>query len=210
MDEIGTAEAQFVAAVVDEDLLGEMVGMVFVEGVDPATALTRFAARPETVKQRSLDEFLVLAGEIVGHLEPRPIAFATALAGWTMVVGTYEVAEDDRVVAVSRGCRAVGVMRHDYAASHSFSYAVDGALITEFPPEAVWRRWGDDPDRLAASMAAVGLPLDADADADDGGPDRPVAAALHLAARIVGRLPALADLAGPLLTADLDLNRMTR
>jgi hypothetical protein len=35
-------------------------------------------------------------------------------------------------------------MRHDYAASHSFSYAVDGALITEFPPEAVWRRRGDD------------------------------------------------------------------
>ncbi|MFF0173981.1 DUF6461 domain-containing protein [Micromonospora profundi] len=208
MDEIGTAEAEFVAAVVDEELLGEIVGMVFVEGVDPATALTRFAARPETVKQRSLDEFLDLACEIVGHWDTRPIAFATALAGWTMVVGTYEVAEDDRVVAVSRGCRAVGVMRHDYAASHSFSYAVDGALITEFPPEAVWRRQGDDADRLAASMAAVGLPLDADA--NDGGPDRPVAAALHLAARIVGRLPALADLAGPLLTADLALNRMTR
>jgi hypothetical protein len=208
MDEISTAEAEFVDAVVDEEVFGEIVGMVFVEGVDPATALARFAARPETVEQRSLDEFLELAGEVVGHLEPRPIAFATALAGWTVVVGTYEVAEDDRVTAVSRGRRAVGVMRHDYAASHSFSYAVDGALITEFPPEAVWRRRGDDPDRLAADMAAVGLPLDAGD--DDEGPDRPVAAALHLAARTVGRLPTLADLAGPLLTADLALNRMTR
>jgi hypothetical protein len=208
MDEISTAGAEFVDAVVDAELFGEIVGMVFVEGVDPATALARFAARPETVGQRSLDEFLELAGEVVGHLESRPVAFAAALAGWTVVVGTYEVAEEDRVAAVSRGCRAVGVMRHDYAASHSFSYAVDGALITEFPPEAVWRRWGADPDRLATDMAAVGLPLDAGD--EDQGPDRPVAAALHLTARIVGRLPTLADLAGPLLTADLTLNRMTR
>lgn len=205
MDEISAAEAEFVDGVVDEELFGDIVGMVFVEGVDPASALDRFAARPETVERCSLDEFAELAGEIVGHLESRSIAFAIALAGWTVVVGPYEVAEDDRVAAVSRGCRAVGVMRHDYAASHSFSYAVDGALITEFPPEAVWRRRGDDPDRLVAEMAAVGLPLD-----DDEGPDRPVAAALHLAARIVGRLPTLADLAGPLLIADLALNRMTR
>ena len=208
MDEISTAEAEFVDAVIDEELLGDVVGMVFVEGVDPGTALARFAARPETVQPRGLDEFLDLAGEVVGHLQSRPIAFATALAGWTVVVGPYEVAEEDRVAAVSRGGRAVGVMRHDYAASHSFSYAVDGALITEFPPEAVWRRQGDDPDRLAADMAVAGLPLDAGD--DDGGPDRPIAAALHLAARIAGRLPTLADLGGPLLTADLDLNRMTR
>jgi hypothetical protein len=200
MTEISAAEAEFVADVADEDLLDEIFGMVFLEGADPATALRSCGVRPETVAERGFEEIRHLAQEPAGYLETRPIAFAVPLPGWSVVVGTWEVADRDRVTAASAGRRAVAVMRHDYAASHEFGYAVDGELITSFPPEATWRRHGSDPERLGADMAAVGLPLVDDYDEE---PDRPIARALLLAARLTGRLPTRADLDRDLLSGDV-------
>lgn len=199
MSEISAAEAQFIDCVVDQDFLDEVFGMLFIQGVDPAEALRRCGGRPETARHRGHDEIRALAQETNADYEPRPIAFVVPLRGWSLVTGSWLVAEEDRVAAASRGSQSIGVMRHDYAASHAFSYAVDGELITAFPPEALWRRYGVDADRLAPHAEAVGLSLADDAET----PDRPIAAVLLLAARLTGQLPTLTDFEGSLLSADV-------
>lgn len=158
----------------------EIFCLTFVRGVDPAGALRRMGAYPDTVRPRAVDG----AGDLMEDFDlgfPR-MAYAVELGGWSVVVEPEGFEGSDRhlLAAVSRGTEAVAVLRHDYAASHFFGHAVDGTVVAGFPPEhpVDGRMWGADPARLAGAMREVGLAGDR--------PDDPVARAILLAERVAG------------------------
>ncbi|GAA2793894.1 DUF6461 domain-containing protein [Nonomuraea dietziae] len=99
------------------------------------------------------------------------------------------MATDHEVVSrLSRGCEVLAVTRHDYAAEHSFEYAIDGARVTGYPLRHPYERYGSDPDRLNGFMRELGMVLDKpedDATWEDNY-DNAVPRGFALAAKVTG------------------------
>ncbi|WP_223190943.1 DUF6461 domain-containing protein [Nonomuraea terrae] len=71
------------------------------------------------------------------------------------------MATDHEVVTrLSRGCDMLAVTRHDYAAEHSFEYAIDGTIVTGYRLRHPHDRYGSAPDRLNTFMRELGMRLD--------------------------------------------------
>src|SRR5690349_18394201 len=92
-------------------------------------------------------------GGHVGVLEASQWCVAIEPFGW--MVTLHEV-----LPRGSRGCEVVAVTRHDYAAEHSFEYAIDGTIVTGYRPRHPYERYGSDPDRLNGFMHELGMGLD--------------------------------------------------
>ncbi|MFI7035118.1 DUF6461 domain-containing protein [Microbispora rosea] len=141
-------------------------------------------------------------GGHVGVLEASQWCVAIEPFGW--MVTLHEV-----LPRGSRGCEVVAVTRHDYAAEHSFEYAIDGTIVTGYRPRHPYERYGSDPDRLNGFMHELGMGLDRpeseaawDAAWEDNCPTA-VPRGFALAARITG-VPFTQDMLGrPMLVGPI-------
>jgi hypothetical protein len=170
--------------------LGARFCLTFIERADPAEALRRMGAYPDTL----------------GVREPaNPFAAAVELGAWTVVIepGGSLGADDPVLRAASRGSSALTVLRNDDAEPF-FGYAVDATTVSAFNPgyPADEAMWGSDPGRLHHLLPAVGLREPAE---DDEGSWRlAVPRAILLAQKITGTIVPPDVLARPRLTARLE------
>ncbi|MFI6600520.1 DUF6461 domain-containing protein [Nonomuraea sp. NPDC050536] len=145
--------------------LGVIFSVAFFRGLDPAEVVRRFS-RGEDSGQES--DF--------GRLNDKAYAFVSETGGGDGggYVGAFQVGEwcvaiephgwmatlHEVVTTLSRGCEVLAVTRHDYAAEHSFEYAIDGTIVTGYPLRHPYERYGSDPDRLNGFMRELGMGLD--------------------------------------------------
>ncbi|MER7500394.1 DUF6461 domain-containing protein [Nonomuraea pusilla] len=94
-----------------------------------------------------------VGGGYVGVFKTGEWCVAIEPHGW--LVTLHEV-----VTELSQGCEVLAVTRHDYAADHSFAYAIDGKLVTGYRLRHPHERYGSDPDRLNGFMRELGMGLD--------------------------------------------------
>lgn len=174
--------------------LGEIFCLTFIRDVDPAEALRRLGALPDTVAQRTWSEIGALHNFDDGYPE---MASALPLGTWTVVFEPDGFNGSHLTATLSRGTEAVSVLRHDYA-SPAFTYAVDGELITHFDPTSPDYRYGTDPDRLLTHMHNTGFTTTEDTFNGDTG------RSLRLVKQLTGVLPTYEALTGPLTSAQVE------
>ena len=145
--------------------LGVIFSVAFFHGLDPAEVVRRFG-RGEDSGQRS----------DLGGLREKVTEFVSETGGghgggyvgvfpageWCVAIEPYGwmVTDHEVVTRLSRGCEVLAVTRHDYAAEHSFEYAVDGTIVTGYRLRHPYQRYGSAPDRLNAFMLELGMGLD--------------------------------------------------
>lgn len=113
---------------------------------------------------------------------------------WCVAIEPYGWWITDHQVAarLSRGCEVLAVTRHDYAAEHSFEYAIDGAIVMGYRLRHPYQRYGSAPDRLNGFMQELGMGLDKPQDdaawhaAWDDNYDTAVPRGFALAAKVTG------------------------
>ena len=180
----------------EEPFLGEIFSIAFVRHVQPLDALRRVGGLPDTLAERTPAEITELHEYEHGYPE---VVSALALGEWTVLLqpnGFWLGHLDD---ALSRGTKALSVLRHDYA-SPRFSYAVDGELITTFHLNYPDHRDGADPDRHLDLVREAGF----DPDDDEGQYDEAHSRAMRLAELITGVAPTFEQLTGPLPSMHFD------
>lgn len=170
--------------------LGEIFCLTFIRGIDPAEALRRLGALPDTVAPRTWSDIGALHNFDAGYPE---MASALPLGTWTVVFEPNGFNGSHLTTTLSRGTEAVSVLRHDYA-SPAFTYAVNGELITHFDPTSPDYRYGTDPDRLLTQMHEAGFTT------EDGDTTR----SLRLTEQLTGVLPTYEALTGPLTSAQVE------
>lgn len=170
--------------------LGEIFCLTFIRGVDPAEALRRLGALPDTVVPRTWSDIGALHNFDAGYPE---MASALPLGTWTVVFEPDGFNGSHLTTTLSSGTEAVSVLRHDYA-SPAFTYAVNGELITHFDPTSPDYRYGTDPDRLLTRMQEAGFTK------EDGDTTR----SLRLTEQLTGVLPTYEALTGPLTSAQVE------
>jgi hypothetical protein len=179
--------------------LGEIFCLTFIRGVDGAEALRRLGALPDTVAPRTWADVGNLHNFDDGYPE---MASALPLGTWTVVFEPDGFNGSHLTATVSRGTEAVSVLRHDYA-SPTFTYAVDGELITHFDPTSPAYRYGADPDHLLARMREIGFTTTEDEE-DVADFDGHTGRSLRLIEQLTGVLPTFAALTGPLTSAHIE------
>ncbi|MFG6195486.1 DUF6461 domain-containing protein [Nonomuraea sp. JJY05] len=190
--------------------LGVIFSVAFFRGLDPAEVVRRFSRGEDSGEESDFDglddrayEFLEQTdggdgGGYVGVLPDGEWCVAIEPYGW--IATLHEV-----VTELSRGCEVLAVTRHDYAAEHSFEYAIDGTVVTGYPLRHPHRRYGCDPDRLNGFMRELGMGLDEPADdaAWEDNYDSAVPRGFALAAKVTG-VPFTPDLLGrPMLVGPI-------
>ncbi|MEW9529422.1 DUF6461 domain-containing protein [Microbispora sp. NPDC049125] len=145
--------------------LGVIFSVAFFRGLDLAEVVRRFSLGEHSGEESdfgALDEkaydFVeeTEGGEGGGHVgvfQAGEWCVAIEPSGWW-------VTDHQVVTRLSRGCEVLAVTRHDYAAEHSFEYAVDGAIVMGYRLRHPYERYGSDPDRLNGSMRKLGMGLD--------------------------------------------------
>ncbi|WP_432931475.1 DUF6461 domain-containing protein [Microbispora sp. CA-135349] len=151
--------------------LGVIFSAAFFRGLDPAEVVRRFSRGTDSGQESDFDalddkvyEFLEETdggdgGGHVGVFQAGEWCVAIEPFGW--MVTLHEV-----LPRLSRGCEVVAVTRHDYAAEHSFEYAIDGTIVTGYRLRHPYERYGSDPDRLNGLMRELGMGLDRPEDGD--------------------------------------------
>ncbi|MGW4642772.1 DUF6461 domain-containing protein [Sphaerisporangium sp. NPDC004334] len=145
--------------------LGVIFSVAFFRGLDPAEVVRRFKCGEDSGEESDFDGLDEKAldfveetdggdgGGYVGVVQVGEWCVAIEPYGW--LVTLHEV-----VTKLSRGCEVLAVTRHDYAAEHSFEYAIDGTVVTGYRLRHPYERYGSDPDRLNRSMLELGMGLD--------------------------------------------------
>jgi len=145
--------------------LDVIFSVAFFRGLDPAEVVRRFSRGQDSGQESDFAELDDKAYEFVektdggdggGHVgvfQAGEWCVAIEPLGWTAT--DHEV-----LTTLSRGCEVVAVTRHDYAAEHSFEYAIDGTIVTGYRLRHPYERYGSDPDRLNGFMRALGMGLD--------------------------------------------------
>ncbi|MFB9621766.1 DUF6461 domain-containing protein [Nonomuraea helvata] len=148
-----------------EGPLGVIFSVAFFRGLEPAGVVRRFSRGEDSGQESDFDGLDAKAYEFVeetaggdggGHVgvfQAGEWCVAVEPHGW--MVTLHEV-----VTELSRGCEVLAVTRHDYAAEHSFEYAIDGTIVTGYRLGHPYERYGSDPDRLNAFMRELGMGLD--------------------------------------------------
>ncbi|MGW3894528.1 DUF6461 domain-containing protein [Micromonospora profundi] len=145
--------------------LGAIFSVAFFHRLDPAEVVYRFS-RGENSGEASdfsgLDDKAQKfvnetrggdGGGYVGVFQAGKWCVVIEPYGWMTTL--HEV-----VTKLSRGCEVLAVTRHDYAAEHSFEYAIDGRIVTGYRLGHPYERYGSDPDRLTDFMRELGMGLD--------------------------------------------------
>ncbi|MEV0150297.1 MULTISPECIES: DUF6461 domain-containing protein [unclassified Nonomuraea] len=145
--------------------LGVIFSVAFFRGLDPAEVVRRFSRGEDSGEESDFDgldeksyEFVDETeggdgGGYIGVFQAGEWCVAIEPNGW--MVTLHEV-----VTELSRGCEVLAVTRHDYAAEHSFEYAIDGTIVTGYRLRHPYERYGSDPDRLNGFMRELGMGLD--------------------------------------------------
>lgn len=145
-------------------LLGVIFSVAYFRGVDPAEVVRRFSCGEGSGRESNFGDLQDRArqfveeteggdgGGYVGVVEAGEWCVVVEPDGW--MVTLHEV-----VTTLSRGCEVLAVTRHDYAAEHSFVYAIDGTIVTGYRLRHPHERYGSDPDRLNGFMAELGMGL---------------------------------------------------
>ncbi|MFI6507264.1 DUF6461 domain-containing protein [Streptosporangium sp. NPDC050855] len=171
--------------------LGEIYTIVFVRGLDEHEVLRRLGAADEDIR--------LIGDEDYSQPEGPEVITVRRIGDWTVAIEDcgWRGSHREALCPLSRdGGEAVAVMRHNYAARHCLSYAVDGEYITDINPTFPIQRHGADPDRLNRYLRELGL----DPAADDH-IDNPIPAALAVASRITGVIVIPQHLRRPILGA---------
>ncbi|MEV1172403.1 DUF6461 domain-containing protein [Nonomuraea sp. NPDC049784] len=181
----------------DSGPLSMIFSVAFFRGLDPAEVVRRFSRGEDSGQESDFDGLDAKASEFVnetaggngggyvGVFQAGEWCVAVEPYGW--MVTLHEV-----VTKLSRGCEVLAVTRHDYAAEHSFAYAIDGTIVTGYWPRYPYERYGSDPDRLNAFMRELGMGLDEPEDdaawdaAWEDNYDTAVPRAFALAAKVTG------------------------
>ncbi|MED7924567.1 DUF6461 domain-containing protein [Nonomuraea sp. LP-02] len=178
--------------------LNVIFSVAFFRRLDPVKVVRRFSRGEDLGKEsdfagldEAAQEFVDRGdggdgGGHVGVFQEGEWSVAVEPIGW--MVTLHEV-----LPRLSRGCEVVAVTRHDYAAEHSFEYAVDGESVTGYRLRHPHDRYGSDPDRLNDHMRELGMALEMP-EGDDAACDAvwqlnydtAVPRAFALAARITG------------------------
>jgi hypothetical protein len=190
--------------------LDVIFSVAFFRGLDPRQVVRRFSRGDDSGQESDfggLDEKALEfvqethggdGGGHVGVFQAGEWCVAIEPSGWTVTL--HEV-----VTKLSRGCEVLAVTRHDYAAEHSFVYAIDGTIVTGYRLRHPYDRYGSDPDRLNGFMRELGMGLDKPADDTEGDAewdavwdtnhDTAVPRGFALAAKVTG-VPFTQDLLG--------------
>lgn len=146
----------------EHDLLGDTFCVSFFHRLDPAEVLSRF----EPVSPAETMSFKELCGRARASFEDaadvRNVGVAQ-VGEWSVAIGPWGGQAVLMMNLLSRASEVLSVGRNDYA-EHRFEHAVDGTVVTRFPPREPDRRWGSDPDRLNGLMREVGMVLEAPQD----------------------------------------------
>ncbi|WP_199744916.1 DUF6461 domain-containing protein [Actinomadura harenae] len=145
--------------------LGVIFSVAFFHGLDPTGVIRRFSQGEDSGEQSDFSglsqrafEFVDVTrggdgGGYVGAFQAGEWCVAIEPCGWW-------VTDHQLVAGLSRGCEVVAVTRHDYAAEHSFEYAIDGTIVNGYRLRHPHERYGSDPDRLKSFMLDLGMGLD--------------------------------------------------
>ncbi|TMQ92814.1 hypothetical protein ETD83_26655 [Actinomadura soli] len=145
--------------------LGVIFSVAFLRGLDPTEVVRRFSRGRESGQESDFGGLSEKAHEFVdrtaggsggGYVGVFP-------AGeWCVAIEPYGwwATDHQMVTELSRGCEVLAVTRHDYAAEHSFEYAIDGTVVTGYRLRHPYDRYGSDPDRLNGFMRELGMGLD--------------------------------------------------
>ena len=190
--------------------LGVIFSVAFFRGLHPVEVVRRFSRGEDSGQQSDLGGLNEKACEFVGEtaggdgggyvgvLQSGEWCVAIEPSGWTVTL--HEV-----VAELSRGCEMLAVTRHDYA-EHSFAYAIDGTMVTDYRLRYPHERYGSDPDRLNGFMLELGMKLGQpkieDASWEDDY-DKAVPRGFALAAKVTG-VPFTAGMLGrPMLVGPI-------
>ncbi len=144
--------------------LGVIFSVAFFRGLDPAEVVRRFSCDEDSGQESDFGGLDDKAYEFVNETEGgdgggyvgvfQTGEWCVAIEPYGWMVTLHEV-----VTKLSRGCEVLAVTRHDYAAEHSFEYAIDGTIVTGYPLRHPYERYGSDPDRLNGFMLELGMGL---------------------------------------------------
>jgi hypothetical protein len=142
--------------------LGVIFTVAFFRGLDPAEVIRRFSCGEDSGQQAD-----------IGGLDEKAYEFVTETAGgdggghvgvfqsgeWCVAIEPYGWMATLHEVAtkLSRDCEMLAVTRHDYAAEHHFTYAIDGTIVTAYRLRHPYERYGSGPDRLNGFMLELGM-----------------------------------------------------
>ncbi|WP_449063642.1 DUF6461 domain-containing protein [Planomonospora algeriensis] len=193
--------------------LNMIFSVAFFRGLDPVEVMRRFSHGEGSGQESGFDGLDEKVGEFldetdggdggghVGVFQVGEWCVAIEPYGWTATI--LEVATE-----LSQGCEMLAVTRHDYA-EDSFTYAINGTIITDYPLRRPYERSGSDPDRLNGFMRELGMGLDEpgdDAAWDAAWEDNHLTAvprAFALAAKVTG-VPFTPDMLGrPMLVGPI-------
>ncbi|TMR88106.1 DUF6461 domain-containing protein [Nonomuraea basaltis] len=175
----------------EDSPLGDIYTIVFVRGLDEREVLRRLGAADEDIR-------LIDDGDHSCPEGPEVIT-VRRIGEWTVAIEDcgWRGSHAEALRPLSRGGgQAVAVMRHDYAARHRLSCAVDGEYLTDIDPTFPIQRHGAEPDRLNRYLRELGI----DPAADDH-IDNPIPAALAIASRITNVMITPQHLRRPILGA---------
>ncbi|TLP57862.1 DUF6461 domain-containing protein [Microbispora triticiradicis] len=201
--------------------LGVIFSVAFFRGLDPAEVVRRFSRGQDSGHESDFGglgekayEFIAeteggYGGGYVGAFQDGEWCVAIEPDGW--------MATDHVVVTeLSRGCEVLAVTRHDYAAEHSFEYAIDSTIVTSYRLRYPYERYGSDPDRLNGFMRELGMGLDKPEDdaawdaAWEGNYYTAVPRGFALAAKVTG-VPLTPDMLGrPMLVGPIVVGRRSK
>ncbi|MEU6714010.1 DUF6461 domain-containing protein [Nonomuraea sp. NPDC046802] len=177
--------------------LDVIFSVAFFRGLDPAEVVRRFSLGEDSGQESDFGGLDEKAGEFVEETEGGDGGGYVGIfqvGEWCVVVEPHGwmVTLHEVVTELSRGCEVLAVTRHDYAAEHSFEYAIDGTIVTGYPLRHPHERYGSDPDRLNGFMRELGMGVDKPEDdaawdaAWDANYDTAVPRGFALAAKVTG------------------------
>jgi Family of unknown function (DUF6461) len=151
--------------------LGVIFSVAFFSGLDPVEVVHRFS-RGEDSGQES--DFAGLNAKAFEFVNRTGGGYGGGYVGvfqagkWCMAIEPHGWTATNRAVVtkLSRACEVLAITRHDYAAEHSFMYAVDGTIVTGYRLRHPHERYGSDPDRLNSFMRELGMGPDEPEDPD--------------------------------------------
>ncbi|WP_344841500.1 DUF6461 domain-containing protein [Nonomuraea dietziae] len=172
--------------------LGVIFSVAFFSGLDPAEVVRRFGRGEDSGQESDFDGLddkptSSSARRTAGMAAATWASSRPASGAWPSSL-RLDGTDHEVVSRLSRGCEVLAVTRHDYAAEHSFEYAIDGARVTGYPLRHPYERYGSDPDRLNGFMRELGMVLDKpedDATWEDNY-DNAVPRGFALAAKVTG------------------------
>ncbi|MFI0366442.1 DUF6461 domain-containing protein [Actinomadura sp. 1N219] len=145
--------------------LGVTFSVAFFRGLDVTEVVRRFSRGEDSGHESDFSGLSEKTHEFVdrtaGGYGGGYVGVFPAGEWWVAIEPHGWFATDHQVVTeLSRGCEVLAVTRHDYAAEHSFEYAIDGTLVTGYRLRHPHDRYGSDPDRLNGFMRELDMGLD--------------------------------------------------